>query len=116
MWQQAPNGSLRMQTSPRRSMPSALCSCSSPESRVNSSGWPCPITQSWGQLGLPVPTDGRVARMPESALSAARAAGSLLLENRIQVLRLAAEILRFLQGGKPHRSVVKVSDLANERI
>jgi hypothetical protein len=50
---------------------------------------------------LPTAIDRRVARMSESEIQASGASGPLLLENRIQVLRLAAEILRFHQGAAP---------------
>jgi hypothetical protein len=51
--------------------------------------------------GLPTPIDGRIARMSESEMPATGDGIPLLLENRIQVLRLAAEILRFLRRGTP---------------
>jgi hypothetical protein len=44
--------------------------------------------------GLPTPIDGRIARMSESEMPATGDGILLLLENRIQVLRLAAEILQ----------------------
>lgn len=51
--------------------------------------------------GLPTPIDGRIARMSESEMPATGDGIPLLLENRIQVLRLAAEILRYLRRGTP---------------
>jgi hypothetical protein len=51
--------------------------------------------------GLPAPIDGRIARMSESEMPATGDGIPLLLENRIQVLRLAAEILRFLRRDRP---------------
>jgi hypothetical protein len=42
--------------------------------------------------GAPMPEHGRVARMSELMFAAAPAGGPFLLENRIYVLRLAANI------------------------
>jgi hypothetical protein len=48
--------------------------------------------------GAPMPKHGRAARMSELAFATAPAGGPLLLENRIHVLRLAAEI--YSLGGR----------------